>query len=122
MRHVLLVTSCFALMLTGCTHGGGSGALEAERNERIGGVTAETRGASTSLFVDAGCLDKGRLVVEEQSERLVSLRYFLRRWNSNGDPVPACGSRTVVTLIAPLGDRAVMDAETGNLVEVFGLR
>lgn len=104
--------------LAACSGGDGPGSLGPEREEPVRAVTAEDTATGTRLSVEAGCLDKARLLLDDDSPRAVALRLVVRRWDSNGKPVPACATGSSVTLAAPLGNRAVVDATTGDPVDV----
>lgn len=98
----------------------GSGSLQAEHAQAVQAVTLDLGRGERSLSVMAGCLDKGRLVLESETPSTVKLRYFVRRWKAGSDPMPTCATTSTVQLAAPLGARRVEDAASGQQVRIIG--
>ena len=106
-----------ALALAGCSSAG----LGPERLTTPASVQAVPFGdrSPTQLAITAGCLDESRASVEESPSQ-VRLSYYLRTYDAKGDPVPACATRLVVPLRAPLAGRPLVDARSGERIEVQG--
>lgn len=113
--------ACVLLLVlaAGCSDAAQKGRLGPERLVTPSGLTLERNNDGTfrTLTAFAACQDDLRLThVETPTEVRVSV--YLREYESDGEDEPACAASSSVTLTSPLGDRRVIDAKSGEPVQV----
>jgi len=107
------------VLVSACSGSSGGGSLGPEKSVTPEYVMLErvSDGSLSQLTVFAGCNDVPRLAHSETSAEVrVTMR--LREYDSNGDAESVCASAVSVRLRTPLGGRRVIDAVSGEPVEV----